>query len=67
MPQFSLLVVGGIAMAMGAFALLRGEIALVGKKKLRGRTARIVGALTLLAGLALFVWVALNAPPPGEF
>ena len=62
MSPISLAVLGAIAMAMGAFALLRGEIAVIGKKKLRGRAARIVGTVTLLLGIALFAWVALLGP-----
>jgi hypothetical protein len=62
MPQVSLAVLAAVAMVMGAFALLRGEIALIGKKKLRGRAARIVGTVTLLAGIGLFAWVALMGP-----
>ena len=65
--QISLLVVGAVAVVMGAFALSRGEIAVIGKKKLRGRAARIAGALTLLLGIALLAWVELLGPRLGEF
>jgi uncharacterized membrane protein HdeD (DUF308 family) len=63
----SLAVLGAVAMIVGAFALLRGEIALIGKIKLRGRAARIVGTVTLLLGIALFAWVAMQGPMVGEF
>jgi len=62
MMQIVLIILGIVALAMGATAIIKGEVELSPDKKLNEGAARAAGIVTILVGMAVIGFALVGIP-----